>query len=307
MTLKPHPYHGIEDFIVMTCILTVGRKTSKQPYYIHPGDLGWWMFYNDHDDSHWHEYVHIWDLNHRPCGWSLIDPDWYSFDFFLMPEMHGSTEEAYILDWSIQKLTEIVQAGGGKKIRTMWISENDEDRIEQLEKRGFVQSPYAMGYMEHPLNTHIPEMVVPPDFTVHSLQGESDLQRRAAASFNAFRSNKDFDEYWPRYQRFMRSPVYHPDFDLVMESADGRFASFCIIWPDPVNQIGLFEPVGTHSEFRRRGLGRAVITEGLNRLKAYGMRRAMVCVDDKNPGALQLYRAVGFEIKHQLLTYEKSI
>jgi ribosomal protein S18 acetylase RimI-like enzyme len=105
----------------------------------------------------------------------------------------------------------------------------------------------------------------------------------------------------------MRSPVYNPNFDLVTVAPDGQFASFCIIWPDPVNHIGLFEPVGTHSDFQRQGLGRAVVTEGLHRLKSWGMNRAMVCAEHNNPGAFQLYEAVGFEAKHKLHTFVKRV
>ena len=42
-----------------------------------------------------------------------------------------------------------------------------------------------------------------------------------------------------------------------MRSQDGRGASACTIWFDPVNAVGLFESVGTHPDFRGKGLGKA--------------------------------------------------
>jgi mycothiol synthase len=307
MSLQVRPYKDFRDFIVMTSILAVGRKTSRRPYYVHTGDLSWWMFYDDRHDSHWGDQVHLWNLNGHPCGWSLIDPDWKSFDVYLLPELRGSREEAAILDWTIQKVTEIVRQQGDQQIRTMWVSENDEDRRRELAQRGFVQEQTFMWYLEHPLNAQIPELVVPADFVIRSLRGEDDLRQRAAASYDAFGSSKQFEEYWPRYQCFMRSPVYNPNYDLVAEAPDGQFASFCVIWPDPINRIGLFEPVGTHSSYQHQGLGRAVVTEGLRQLKTFGMKSAMVCTENNNPAALQLYQAVGFKIKQKLLTYTKTI
>lgn len=307
MTLKSHPYRGFQDFVIMTSILAVGRKTSKRPYYVHTGDLSWWMFYGDYDNTHWHKFVRIWDVDGHPCGWSLVDPDWYSFDVYLLPEMRGSKESDYILDRTIHKLVEAVQERGGEKIRTVWVSEHDEDRIEQLERRGFVQDENFMWYLEHPLNARIPALNLPQDFVIRPVRGEVEIQRRAAASYDAFGSRRHFDEYWPRYQRFMASPVYNPDFDLVTEAPGGEFASFCMVWPDPVNHVGLVEPVGTCAAFRRQGLGRAVLTAGLHRLKAWGMNQAMICVETTNPAALQLYQAVGFQIKHKLLTFVKKI
>jgi mycothiol synthase len=307
MSIKYHPYNGIRDFIIMTSILAIGRKTSQLPYYVHTGDLSWWMFYDDDDPAHWQEHIFLWEHDGHPCGWSLIDPDWCSFDVYLLPGMRGSKEETYILDWTIHNLTETVRGLAGHQIRTMWVSEHDQDQIDRLSRRGFTQDESFMWYMEHPLNASIPELRLPSNYLVRHIQGEAEIYPRAAASYNAFGSSRHFEEYWPRYQRFMQSPVYNPDFDLVTEAPDGQFASFCIIWPDPVNRIGLFEPVGTHTQFQRKGLGVAVVTEGLRTLKACGMSRAMVCAEHDNPASLQLYQAVGFEIKHKLLTYIKSV
>ena len=53
----------------------------------------------------------------------------------------------------------------------------------------------------------------------------------------------------------MRSPVYDRDLDIVAVSADDRIGAFCIVWMDAVNRVGLFEPVGTHPDFQRKGLG----------------------------------------------------
>ena len=54
------------------------------------------------------------------------------------------------------------------------------------------------------------------------------------------------------------------------------------IWFDPVNAVGLFEPVGTHPDFQGQGLGKAVMAEGLRRMKAAGMRRAILGFDPNN-------------------------
>jgi GNAT superfamily N-acetyltransferase len=307
MTLESHPYNGFQDFVIMTSILAVGRKTSKRPYYVHTGDLSWWMFYGDYDDTHWHEYVQVWERDGHPIGWSLIDPDWYSFDVNLLPEMRGTVESSYILDKTIHRLTEAVRERGGQEIRTVWVSEYDSDRIEQLERRGFIQGDDFMWYLEHPLNARIPALNLPQDYVIRPVRGEGEIQRRAAAAYDVFGLRRRFDDYYPRYQRFMASPVYNPDFDLVTESPNGDFASFCIVWPDPVNHIGLVDPVGTVSAFRCQGLGRAVLTAGLHRLKTWGMNQAMTCIDGGDPATLQRYQEVGFEIKHKLLTFAKEV
>ena len=164
-----------------------------------------------------------------------------------------------------------------------------------------------MWYLECPLQEALPEPQLPDGYSLRQVTGGRDIKTRADLAYRAFGSHKPFDEYWPRYQRFADSPVYVSSLDLVTIAPEGDFSSFCIAWPDPVNHIGLFEPVGTHPDFRARGLGKAVLTEGLRQLQNCGMHSAAVCVEIDNLDAQSLYQAVGFRKKYQLQTYVKRI
>lgn len=114
------------------------------------------------------------------------------------------------------------------------------------------------------------------------------------------------EQYVQRFARFMRSPAYNHELDVVAAATDGKIGAFCIVWLDEVNKVGLFEPVGTHPSFQRKGLGAAVLTEGLLRLKARGMRQAMVCTSEDNLPALRLYEKVGFRINYKLMSYQMT-
>src|SRR5438477_11036855 len=102
-------------------------------------------------------------------------------------------------------------------------------------------------------------------------------------------------------------PGYTPELDLVALTADGTFASYCICWLDPVNKIGEFEPVGTHSAFRGRGLGKAVMLEGLRRLKAFGMQTAIVCSLGNNEASKRLYESLGLRTYNNRYNYTKPL
>lgn len=124
-------------------------------------------------------------------------------------------------------------------------------------------------------------------------------QRRATASHAAFRSRLSFEQYWPRYLSFMQSRVYDCEQDLVVVAPDGRAAAFCVIWLDSVNKVGLFEPVGTHPDFQRKGMGSALMLESLRRMKANGVETAIVCAEYDNGAAIRLYESVGFQIANR--------
>jgi len=47
---------------------------------------------------------------------------------------------------------------------------------------------------------------------------------------------------------------------------EDQITAFCTIWFDDVTRSAYFEPVATVPAHQRRGLGKAVITEGLRRL-----------------------------------------
>src|SRR5438477_8374105 len=102
-------------------------------------------------------------------------------------------------------------------------------------------------------------------------------------------------------------PGYTPELDLVALTADGTFASYCICWLDPVNKIGEFEPVGTRPAFRGKGLGKAVMLEGLRRLKAFGMQTAIVCSLGSNEASKGLYASVGFRTYNKSYAYSKPL
>jgi ribosomal protein S18 acetylase RimI-like enzyme len=105
----------------------------------------------------------------------------------------------------------------------------------------------------------------------------------------------------------MRSPVYTPEQDIVVVAPDGRFAAFCVIWLDPVNRVGLFEPVGVHPEFQRHGLGKALVQDGLRRMQEQCMNSAIVCAVCDNPAAHGLYQSAGFRDLDILQTFQKGI
>ncbi len=74
---------------------------------------------------------------------------------------------------------------------------------------------------------------------------------------------------------------------------NGEYAAFCTIWFDDVTRSAYFEPVGTAPQHQRRGLGKAVMCEGLRRLKRMGATLALVGSYMPPAHALRLGRVHG--------------
>lgn len=295
----------IDDLDGMRRILVAGRMACSPTYYIHPGDLDWWLFYLDQD---WRDRIHILenDLDGRLLGWVLFSPRFNAFDVFVDPDPVCQAQRLELFTWAAEQMAGRIQASGRLVVRTMWISEHDVQLIAHLESRGFKRDEYHMIYLEQSLTGPISQPQLPQNYRLRHVAGEHEAELRARASHATFQSPKPFAQYLAGYRRFMRSPAYALDRDLVVEAPDGQFAAFCIFWLDDVNRVGYFEPVGVHPDFRRQGLGTALIQEGLRQMKERGMGVASVCVESDNPSAQKFYESVGFGQVHRIFTYQKE-
>jgi mycothiol synthase len=70
----------------------------------------------------------------------------------------------------------------------------------------------------------------------------------------------------------------------------GEIAAFTTIWYDDVTRSGYFGPVGTMPEHQRHGLVRALLCEGVRRLKKMGATQAMTIGGE--PPANALYQSM---------------
>jgi predicted N-acetyltransferase YhbS len=92
--------------------------------------------------------------------------------------------------------------------------------------------------------------------------------------------------------RLRQCSLYDPALDLAVETADRQTAGYALFWFDPVTKVGLVEPMRVEDAYQRRGLARAMLTAGLDRLAKRGARRLKVGYG--TDGARGLYTGAGF-------------
>ncbi|HUG33308.1 MAG TPA: N-acetyltransferase, partial [Anaerolineales bacterium] len=294
-------YQGMQDFQAMLDVLSLGCKANNGTHYVHRGDLQWWLFYNDDPAEVWHSEICLWFEGDQLMGWSLLSPREDAFDVFTLPELRGDPREAEMLAWAVNELS------GLDELSNVWVAKDDDMRIRWLKENGFAATGSHFVYFTRSLDDPIDVPALPDGFSIHASRGnEEDARLRSAASHAAFKSGKPFEEYVPRTLRFVQSPVYVPEHELFVMSPDGKVAAFCIVWTDELNKLGHFEPVGTHPDFQRKGLGMILLLESMRRLRADGMTVADVCTYYDNEAAIRLYESVGFRIVKKLMTYTRN-
>ena len=98
------------------------------------------------------------------------------------------------------------------------------------------------------------------------------------------------------YEGVRQTATYRGDLHILVEAPDGTMASSTIMWLDEENKTAEFEPVGTHPDYRRLGLARAMRLHGMHRARAAGATHVTVaCLGAPgHPQARGLYYSVGF-------------
>jgi len=186
---------------------------------------------------------------------------------------------------------------GRRKLR-VWTNEHNDLRQGILARRGYTKDDEPEYQRRRPMTgdraRSIPDVLVAVGYTVRALGDVEELPARSWVSWKAFHPDEPEDRYegWDWYPNVQRAPLYRRDLDIVAVAPNGEFASFCTVWFDDVTRSGAFEPVGTAPAHQRRGLGKAVMCEGLRRLKRMGATLAYV--GSYTLAAHALYASVGF-------------
>ncbi len=308
MFSEPRLYQDESDLEAMRGLLRQGRLANNGTYYVHPGDLSWWLFYPQLDYDFWGS-IYLWDDPHEPgqlLAWALLSPVGSTFDVVVMPELRGRPLAWEMFAWAMKQVKVSAKRVGREQIGVFWIDERDELLRSWLVAQGFAlasRDVHLTCYLAVPR----PDASLAHGYEVRSSHGLAEVSQRAKAQYGAFSGSVDFERYALRFARFMASPVYDPELDVVAAAPDGQIGAFCVTWPDPLTGVGLFEPVGTHPDFQRKGLGKAVMLDALERLQRLGMRQAIVTTGEDNQPAIKLYELVGFHLTTRLLYYKLKI
>lgn len=102
------------------------------------------------------------------------------------------------------------------------------------------------------------------------------------------------------FDEMMLQADYKEELDLFVINPTGEVVSFSNVWFDEYNKIAILEPVGTIKSEQKKGLGRAVINEGINRVLELGANKLFVGSDQ------EFYKRIGFEPVFTDLVFSKE-
>jgi mycothiol synthase len=179
------------------------------------------------------------------------------------------------------------------------VYEYDATRRRLLEQRGYEKMPYGGGLWRLRFGSKpLPPPVWAAGYALRTTRPGDEGDSQAVADLLNAAFNRT-SHTAAEYRAFTTmAPSFRHDLDLVAEAPEGSLAALVGMIYDEANRFALFEPVCTHPDHRRRGLARALMFEGLRRVKALGATDVYVGTGDQVP-ANRLYEAVGFTEAYQ--------
>lgn len=238
------------------------------------------------------DVITLWEADDQIVA--MLNPDGTGEAFFQVHPAYRNTDLlAEMLDVAEQKLPNT--KGEGKKELLAWVNAQDTLHKDILTGRGFARSKFLAEHMRRrSFSQPIPDSVPSSGYTVRALGDESELPARSWLSWKVFHPDEPDEKYqgWEWYRNVQRVPIYRRDLDILAVAADGELAAFCTVWFDDITRTAVFEPVGTHPNHQKRGLGKAVMSEGLRRARRLGA--TLATVSSYSTGAHALYESMGF-------------
>jgi ribosomal protein S18 acetylase RimI-like enzyme len=248
------------------------RGTASQR---HIGDIAWGWHQHVGRQQLW--FTRLWLDGEHALAYGWLDENRF-LDFYVHPERPELLDE--ILAWAGASETEAL--------------DSDADAIAALERHGFERAADNAGFMVYLARglDDLPRQALADGFELRTVQ-EADVGSRVEAHRSAFHPSRVTVE---SYANVRRAWPYRADLDCIAVAPDGRVAAYCLGWLDTANRVGELEPVGTHADFRRRGLAAAVCSFALHRFAEEGATRAIVYArgDAAYAGPKQLYESIGF-------------
>lgn len=248
----------------------------------HVGDVAWGLRQHEDRENEWK--IRLWVEDGRVVAWS-----WLKHDGRDRLEHDVHPQHLHLLD---EILTE-------PAARVACSYEDDAERRAALARHGFTHAGQAMHYLVRDLAEPPEPPRLPDGFRYRTVRAD-DVPERVSIHREVWAPSRVTES---SYAQVRAEWPYRESLDCVVEAPNGRFAAYCLCWPDDEHRVGEFEPVGVRAEFRRRGLGAAVCTFALRRLHEEGGRQAIVyCAPAP---ACALYESLGFRIHASLVEYSR--
>jgi len=297
MVILSRNYSHVEDFqTVMSFLRDVYKKTKNLENWVPP------RFENSAKEMA--SGTHLWMEKSNKIDSRIIamaTPE-KKFRYFMQVHPDYVFLEKEIIEW-IEKKCKSLSSGEPFTISIV-VLDGNPSKEKRLDESGFEKGEVYSIPKTRKLGIPNPDFPVPDGYYIRSVDPEKDFDELASAIRIVF----GHGEWFTRdiLVRLSKASFYRRDLDLLALDHSDQIVSFCTFRYDPPSGVVELEPMGTLPEHRRRGLGKALICEGLRRLEKYNP--ALLFLEAANNlAAKRLYSITGFEGDKPYVFWNKRI
>jgi mycothiol synthase len=225
-------------------------------------------------------------------------------DVYVHPDFRNRDIGTAMLEWSERRALE--RTPPGKVVRIGQVITSDEAARTLLESRGYMPVRtywrMAMPLDEQPLPPAWPDGVV-----VRTFDEERDSRAVYALVQDAFGDNERHTaESFEEWQAFMIDrEAFEPGLWFIAESG-GEIVG-CVLCPNYEDE-GWVRQLAVARDWRRRGLGTALLRQAMKEFWRRGRREIGLTVDSWNrTGAKELYEHAGMRVVREHTRFEKTL
>jgi mycothiol synthase len=253
-------------------------------------------------------YIEVWTTAKPPVHpwiWARVHPDY-----------EGMGIGTWMLQWGEERARQALKnvPDGMRFAPRVGIYSRAEKSKKLFEDMGYgyIRSSYRMLI---DMDGLVPDPVWPEGITLRIYNPQMDAEAVYRADTEAFRDHfgfveEPFEEGFKRFQHFMTN---YEGFDpslwfLAVDGAEIAGISLCRpkSYDDP--DLGWVGTLGVRRNWRKRGIGLALLRHSFNELYRRGKRKVGLGVDAENlTGALRLYQNAGMHVHNAFDLYEKEL
>jgi mycothiol synthase len=226
-------------------------------------------------------------------------------DVYVHPEYRNRGLGKQLLDWSERRGRERTPAGRDVLLGQV-VTSTHEGARGLLENHGY-ESVRTYWRMTMPLEERPPPPAWPEGVVVRTFDQERDTRAVYALVQDAFGDNERHTaESFEEWQAFMIDrDAFEPGLWFIAESK-GEIVG-CVLCPNYEDE-GWIRQLAVARDWRRRGLGTALLRQAMSEFSRRGRRELGLVVDSWNrTGAKELYERAGMTVAREHVRYEKTL
>ncbi len=287
MTITQHAFTNTDaDYQRIKQLLLTVESHPTQDNNWEPNRMDFWR-YNYHaekDAAFFQAHCRYWQTAAGQVV-GLFISEYAADDFFIVVHPAYWALFPEILTWG-----RTVWGAGKAKITTD-VYTFGQQKIAALQAAGFYEDGHVENVWVYSLTDYDFAYRLPAGFSLITAAAHANIPDRVALVQNAF-GNPNFSE--ARLLSTMETPTYQPELDLVVVNAAGKGVAYCMGWVEENNpRVGNIEPMGTHTDYRQLGLGKALAKECFKRQHALGVETAWIASNAEPHVANYLYASLG--------------